>query len=124
MRSIVRWALVALFFIATPAMAQNATGPAYVLNSMTQCGGVITSGGSSQTLISAATNAGTKFLEIINLSNTEGLMVDFGRAAAASSLIVGTSTPFVMGVGGPVWNGLITVSGTTTGHAFSCIYGQ
>ena len=122
MRSRLVAGLLALF-LASPAYADVQPTP-YVLNLITRCSGAITSGGVSQTAISAATNAGSKFWFIQNPPlATEPLYIDVGEAAGPTSMALTAGASLTLG-GPAVWQGQVTVYAATTSHAFTCFYGQ
>ena len=124
MQSVIRWALAALLLSTLPALADTMPNP-YVVGRVVRCSGTITSGGSSQTAISATANTGSKFLFIQNPSNaSEDLFVDMGESATSSgSIDLPAGSVFSMG-GQAVWQGSVTVFATTTAHAFNCFYGD
>jgi hypothetical protein len=116
-------ALALLLVASVPCFADVMPNP-YVVSTMNRCSGTIASGGTSQTAISSSQNGGSKFWIISNPpSATETLYVDFGQAAGTTSLPLQAGQSVSFG-GQAIWQGLVTVYGATTSHAYTCFYGQ
>jgi hypothetical protein len=108
---------------ADPAGADTQPLPYVILTQPSRCplsNCTIGTGGTSQTVLNA--NAGRKMFCLSNPSGaTEDLFFDFGRTASVStSLAIPPGGLTCMG-GAAIWQGTVTVNGSTTSHAFSVV---
>ena len=124
------WFLAIFLLSSFSAFADTMPNP-YVLSVWNRCSSMITTGGASQTAISATANSGSKTWIIENpstaagegIGSTEELWVDLGETSGVTSFDLPPGTSLSLG-GQAVWQGSVTVYAATTGHIFICFYGQ
>lgn len=102
--------------IPSPGISSTSLSTPVVLakDVITNCSGTITTGVTSQSLISA--NASDKSIEIYNVSSTEVLCFNYGATAALTDYCI----PALGYYSNTINNQAIAVIATTTAHAFKC----